>query len=215
MNLFGCVLLIVSLSLLMASVAQVVNEEHKEKELRVHNTVKSRLETLQKFAKVERRHPCNKDKLLIVTEIPWGNSGNHIVSFTHMIYLAERMNATLIVPWWMTDILQPFNTSALNSYYCYTVNTVIPNGITPIEVTSEESYFSFILFHNPLFAPYLPPLNNETTAELSLHFLKVYAALWGYVLPDIREASEWLITNHLDGIPISCTDTMYMTEITN
>lgn len=166
----------------------------------VRQTISLRLKHLKSFAALSTETvTCNADKLIVITEFQWGNTGNHIISFTHGVWLARKMNATLVVPTWMNDMLAPFNTTVLKRNYCYTLNTEIPKHITPHEVTSEESFFFFKLFHDPHYAPLLPPMNRETIADLSLHFLVVYASLWSSPQPHIRAASEWLITEHLQG----------------
>jgi hypothetical protein len=165
----------------------------------VHEILNIRLESLKKFSKVTLKKKCNLDNLVVVTEYQFGNTGNHIIEFAHGVWFAERMNATLVVPVWMADIFVPFNTTNLSNSYCYTLNTNIPKNIKPYEVTSEESYFLFKLFHDKNYIKYLPNMDNNTIADLSLHFLKVYASLWSSPLSEIRSASEWVINNHLEG----------------
>jgi hypothetical protein len=165
----------------------------------VHEILNIRLEILRKFSKVTVKTNCNNNNLVVITEFQFGNTGNHIIEFAHGVWLAERLNATLVVPIWMADIFLPFNTTNLSNNYCFTLDTNIPKHVKPYEVTSEESYFLFKLFHDNNYIKYLPSMDNSLIGELSLHFLKVYASLWSNPLSEIRSASEWIINHHLDG----------------
>ncbi len=160
-----------------------------------------RLELLQDVAKLDRTaNKCNKDKLIIITEFPYGNSGNHLIEFTNGIWVADKLDATLVVPLWMQDVLNPFNLTLLSKYYCFTQDNEVSKTATKFEVTSEESFFLFMLQKSDQFSKLLPDLNAEKTiTEISVHFLKVYAALWSSPIKDIFDSAVWLIDNHLKG----------------
>lgn len=170
--------------------------------LTITQLIDLRLESLRKFASIPQYpfQKCSTEKYIVITEYQFGNSGNHIIEFTHGVWLARKMNATLIVPIWMQDIFGPINTTLLSKHHCFTIDQTVPKGIIPIEVTSEESFILPKLFHDDKFIPYLPWNMSHAADELSIHFLKVYAAIWSSPLKDIRAAGEWIIKNHLKSL---------------
>jgi hypothetical protein len=168
--------------------------------LSLKQLINLRLENLRKFASTPQYpvQKCSSDKFLIITGGPYGSSGNRLIEFTHAVWLARKMNATLIVPDWMDDIFAPFDSSTLKKNFCFTLDkdTAVSEGITPTEVTSSDAFFLSHLFHEKKFISFLPSM-SEAVDDLSVHFLKVYAALWSSPLPEIRAAGEWLMKNHL------------------
>ena len=94
-------------------------------------------------------------------------------------------------------VLEPFDTTLLKAHYCYRLKPSLPQNKTLFEITSEESFFLFQLFYSNHYRSLLPPLNETTIADLSLHFLKVYAGLWCCPLHETVAAADWLIHNHL------------------
>jgi len=80
-----------------------------------------RLERLRSVAAAgPRRRPCNESRLVVITEFPWGNAGNQLISFTHGLYMAQLTDATLIVPQYMSAaVLHPFNLTLIRSLYCF------------------------------------------------------------------------------------------------
>jgi hypothetical protein len=56
---------------------------------------------------------------VVITEFPWGNAGNQLISFTHGLYMAQLAEATFIVPHYMSAILHPFNLTFIRSLYCF------------------------------------------------------------------------------------------------
>ncbi len=146
---------------------------------------------------------CPKDRFVLITEYAFGRTGNHMIEFTHGLWIAEKLQSTLIVPNWMKDIFTPFNSSLLDSLYCYTVDFKPPSGSKVFEVTSEESFFPFQLYNNKEYQTFLPPIrgnnSNATISEISLHFLQVYAALWSSPHKKLLLATEYFIYHFLDG----------------
>lgn len=62
---------------------------------------------------------CNESRLVVITEFPWGNAGNQLISFTHGLYMAQMADATFIVPHYMSAILHPFNLTLIRKLYCF------------------------------------------------------------------------------------------------
>jgi hypothetical protein len=146
---------------------------------------------------------CPKDRFVLITEYAFGRTGNHMIEFTHGLWIAEKLQATLIIPSWMKDIFSPFNTTLLDSLYCYSIDLKPPKGTKVYEVTSEESFFPSQLYRNKEYEKVLPPIqgdhSNSTISELSLHFLQVYAALWSSPQRKLLAATEYFIYHFLDG----------------
>lgn len=166
----------------------------------VNQTLTNRLQKLREVALVdhEKRGECTDQSFVFISEYPFGNSGNHIISLTHGLWIAKKFNATLIVPNWIEASLKHFDLSVLQKGHCFTLDPKIPKDKKLYEVTSEESFFVFQLFREP-YKSMLPSLSEETVASISRHFLRVYAALWSSPTPNIVAASEWIISNHLHG----------------
>jgi hypothetical protein len=153
---------------------------------------------------------CPKDRLFL-TEFQFGRTGNNVIEFTHGLWLAEKMNATLVIPQWMKHIFLPFNTSILDSIYCYTMDVKIPDNANKYELTSEESFFIHQVFRQESylkFFPYFSHFQYQSTAsseyrkfvdEFSKHFLQVYAALWCNPIPKLLYLAEVLIDELLNG----------------
>lgn len=166
----------------------------------VNQTLANRLFRLREIALIdqEKRGDCSDSTFVFISEYPFGNSGNHIISLSHGLWVAHNLNATLIVPTWIEASMKHFDLSVLSQSHCFTLNAAIPQNKKLYEVTSEESFFIFQLFREP-FTTLISPLNEGTVASISKHFLRVYAALWSSPTHSVIAASEWIISNHLNG----------------
>jgi len=166
----------------------------------VNQTLSNRLLRLREIGQLDhkKRGECSETTFVFISEYPFGNSGNHIISLSHGLWVAHNLNATLIVPNWIEASLKHFDLSILSRSHCFTLNPAIPRDKKLYEVTSEESFFVFQLFREP-FTALIPPLNEATVASISMHFLRVYAALWSSPTHSVVAASEWIISNHLGG----------------
>ena len=142
---------------------------------------------------------CSTQKFVYITEYPFGNSGNHIISLTHTLWLAQKLNATLIIPNWIESSLKHFDLSILLESYCFTLNPNVPSDTKNYAVTSEESFFLFKLFRdkNLPYIQLLPPLTTDIVNDISIHYLKVYASLWCKPTDNIISASKWIIETYL------------------
>lgn len=141
---------------------------------------------------------CSTSQYITITEFMWGRSGNHMISFSHGLWFANKFNATLIVPSYMHNLFEVFNTSLAQSLYCYTLQP--PKGNNKlIEITSEDMFFGFKVYQDDRWKSMLGPFTDATRVEISRHFLRVYASLWSNPHENIIRAATHLITNHLDG----------------
>jgi hypothetical protein len=161
-----------------------------------------RLALLRRIAltATQRKFPCSQKYFLMITEYQFGNSGNNLIEFTHMLWLAKNLNRTLIIPNWMKPILKPFDTTLLESMFCY-IHSVDSNyGVNKdvVKVTSEDSFFMFKLFDDPQINSTIPKFSNELLKELSRHFIQVYTALWSSPVPSLLGAGSWILSNHLN-----------------
>ncbi len=163
-------------------------------------TIFRRLEKLEHVSKVFRSSTCNRDQLVVLTG-SYGNSGNHLIQFTNALWFANMMNSTLLVPMWMQNVLMPFNLTTLHNNHCFTENTLTSAAVkTKFEITAEESYFIFLLQKHSSYKNKLPDFSHQATlADISVHFIKVYAALWSAPIVEIQQAAVWLIDNYLEG----------------
>ena len=134
---------------------------------------------------------------LHITEYVYGNSGNQYIEFIHGLWLADRFNATLVVPTYMTPMLKVFDLTGIRSQFCFILEheyldlssmkekAGVSGSITNLELESEESFFFTKIFqgsnYKNRFPKYekLPVLSNALVQEMSLHFLRVTSLLWG------------------------------------
>jgi hypothetical protein len=162
-------------------------------------TIRRRLSILKMIALSRpRSNPCNSTKLILITEYQFGNSGNNLIELTHGLYFSFILNATLVLPPWMSTILKPFDLTTLHQAYCFTTATNYPKSSVFMEIESEDSFFAFRLFKKPEYRSLLPPLNQETVLDISAHFLRVYSAFWSSPSEEFVSAAEWLIAHHLN-----------------
>jgi len=172
----------------------------------MQNILNLRMETLKEFSSkitFDESLNCSRAKFMTITKNKFGRSGNNLIEFTHLLWLSKKYKATFVPPTWMLEILSPFNTSILESSYCVQLRGGVPKDARKvIEVSSEESFYLPHLWNkNNNWNPYrtsLPPLNSATIEEISLVFLKVYAALWSSPIKSVQAAGEWVITHHLN-----------------
>jgi hypothetical protein len=146
----------------------------------------------------KRNETCPTDRYVIITEYQFGRTGNNMIEFTHGLWVSEKLSATLIAPIWMNDLFTPFDTTLLQSHFCYTMKDKVPAGTKKFEITSEDSFFAYKLFQDPEYSKLLPSMSEETINDLSLHFLTVYSALWSFPDRKILQAAEYIISKHLD-----------------
>ena len=67
------------------------NDEQHHSLHQVRQVLKSRFELLKHYAKdgMSEKKECSNTKYIIVTEIPWGRSGNLIIEMAHGLWIAE------------------------------------------------------------------------------------------------------------------------------
>jgi hypothetical protein len=165
--------------------------------------VRQRLVQLKRIAKLRtRQYHCNHQKIIRITEIPFGNSGNNLIEFTHGLWVAKHLNGTLLVPHWIAHILKPFDTTLLRSMFCYVLLDQFDEKNPPantafVDITSEDSFFLFKIFSMPEYKGMFPELNSTMVSVMSEHFLLVYAALWSSALPHLVSSSIWIIENRM------------------
>lgn len=168
----------------------------------VQHELEKRLATLKTVAQrgsFQKPAECSKDVFVFISEYPFGNSGNHLISLTHGLWTARRLNATFIVPNWIEGSIKHFDVSALAELYCFTLDPTIPNGMKNYPITSEESFFLFKIFRDKglPYIPLLPPLDSSVVDDISVHFLRVYSSLWSSPTKNIVSAAAWIIENYL------------------
>jgi hypothetical protein len=168
----------------------------------VEHELRKKLDVLKGIARKGSTHKptlCSNDVFVYISEYPWGNSGNHIISLTHGLWTAGRLNATFIIPNWIEASLKHFDLSILAESYCFTTDPAVPSGKTNYAVTSEESFFLFKLFRDKglPYIPLLPALNEDTVIDISTHYMKIYASLWSSPTKNIVSAAAWIIENYL------------------
>ena len=107
----------------------------------VHNVIKLRLDILKRIAKPSTgTMKCNETvAFLKITEYPYGQAGNHIISLTHTLWLATKLNATLVVPKWIQVTILQFDVTLLNHYHCFTFDENVSPSAKIYEITSEEA----------------------------------------------------------------------------
>lgn len=165
------------------------------------NILDLRLNTLKRFAKagtVSRRKPCSKTKYIIITEIQWGRTGNQLISLTHGVWFADKFDATLVVPKYMHNVFETFDTTLLQSIFCYTLEDA-PNDAEKVEITSEDMFFGFKVYQNDQWKNSLGPFTDSTRIELSRYLLRFYSSLWSSPKKILIDAATHLVNNYLHG----------------
>jgi len=146
---------------------------------------------------------CPTDRFVVITGKASGRMGTRMIEFTHGLWVAEKLQSTLIGPSWIVDIFAPFNSSLLDSLYCYAIDHKPPIGAKVYAIGSDDMFFAFRLYSMNEFDTALPPFRgskyNTTLRDLSVHFLRVYAALWSSPQEKILRATESFIYHFLDG----------------
>ena len=146
---------------------------------------------------------CPTDRFVVITGNAFGRTGNRMIEFTNGLWVAEKLHSTLICPDWMMDIFVPFNSSLLDSRYCYAIDYKSPSGAQVYEISLEDIFFAFRLYNKNEYRTLLPPMHgekyNSTLRDLSLHFLRVYAALWSSPHEKLLRATKSFIYHFLDG----------------
>lgn len=152
-----------------------------------------------------------KPQFVIITEYQFGNTGNQFVEMIHGLWLAERMEATLVVPKYMLQSLKAFDLSTLHASFCFIQEQefavleghAAKDSIIKIELESEESFWFFKIFlgekhvkRYPAHAP-LPVLSPVLIEEMSLHFLRVVACFWAHVSHNLVSEASHLIHKQL------------------
>ncbi len=191
---------------------------------RRHGILKQLAQTALTDQPAYRPPHCPQERL-IITEYAFGRSGNNLIEFTHGLWLGRRLNATLVVPSWLQGIFAPFDTTFLQSIYCYTLDVNIPKGVKVYEMTSENSFFLFQLKKEFAYPQFIPEIMNfryeeQTQAalpsldsiqfspssysssfinELSRHFVQVYAGLWCCPHKKLSLITEFMIEYFMKG----------------
>jgi len=63
--------------------------------------------------------PCPKVYFAVTDAKGYGRTGNHFITFAHLLYFASRANRTLVVPIYMKSILAHFDTGNLRQVGCF------------------------------------------------------------------------------------------------
>jgi hypothetical protein len=125
-----------------------------------------------------------------------------MISLTHGLWVARKLNAKFIVPPWMGETMNHFNLSTLSQQHCFSMDFKAPRVNKNYEMTSEESFFIFKLFNdnnNKPFKALLPALSDEVVQDISRTFISVYTGLWSAPKPVIVTSAIWIIENYLGG----------------
>ena len=194
------VLLWLSIGTLQSTANEARDEESNE--VWSHELHK-RLEKIKSFSRLHRHgssvslepRDCSLTKFLEITEIPYGQSGNQLIGFTHALWVADKTESTLVIPTYMEDMLRPFKLHGLRSMHCFVDNSVYQHhkstkgdSIKTVEIESEDSFFLTNILGGGIHAGNypkgtFPPLDSKLVDEMSLHFLDVFSTLWGHIKP--------------------------------
>jgi hypothetical protein len=168
----------------------------------VHNIIKLRLDILKRIAKGQQQQTRNcsaTSAVLKITEYPYGQAGNHMISLTHTLWLATKLNATLVVPKWIQVTILQFDLTILNRYHCFSFEENVPATAANVyEITSEEAFFFQKSFDLDQFKHLNLRYDPTLLRQMSLQFVRVCAALWSSPLRNIVLSSDWVIRHYLD-----------------
>jgi hypothetical protein len=173
-------------------------ESHAEKQ------IKERLAHLKYVADHTslKKQDCSWSSFVRVQGEHYGNTGNQMISLTHGLWLARKLNSTLLLPKWMEDAVSHFNTTTLSTHHCFVPSTHhIPRYTQTHDIDAEESFFVHRVFNDKSkpFQSFLPPLSEAEVDELSEVFVNVYASLWSAPRPVITASAAWIVENYLAG----------------
>jgi hypothetical protein len=117
------------------------------------------------------------------------------------LYFATELKATLVLPPWMKSVLAPFDLSFLHEGYCFVHHNHFPGGKPPRDkmVLSMDVGLAFSGYPVLKKGGGLQPLSDKVVADASVHFIRIYSALWSGIREDIRNAGEYIIENFLGG----------------
>ena len=194
---------------------KLVSEEIEDK-AHLRETICDRLTRLRQIATKLGSHShriCNaSSSYVLITEYQFGNSGNQYVELTHALWMADQLNATLVIPKYMTPILKPFNLAILHSSFCFlqeheyiALPTSSSNERVIFELESEDSFFFWKIFDGaPIDRPdrkpnkALPPLSKNIVHNISKHYLKVFACLWSSPRAAILDEALHIISKRMN-----------------
>lgn len=197
-------LLLGALGLSLWSRSTIADEEREAdlNEVWSHELHK-RLEKIKSFSRLHRHgsgmsleaRDCSMEKFVVITEFPYGQSGNQLIGFTHALWVAERTDSVLVVPDYMEEMLRPFHLHGLRSMHCFVESTVYHHhkstkgdAIKTLEIESEDAFWLTNILGAGIHAGNypkgtFPPLDSKLVDEVSLHFLDVFSTLWGHIKP--------------------------------
>ena len=152
----------------------------------------------------------NSTRYVLITEYMFGNTGNQFVELSHGLWLADRLNATLVVPKYMMSSFKAFDLSTLHATFCFVQEhefeaekTKDALSIITIELESEESFFFHKIFlgesyktRYPTYAA-LPMLSASLIEEMSLHVMRVAACFWANINRNIVRDAAYLVHKRL------------------
>ena len=184
----------------------------------LHKLLHTRQEKIKAFPRLHRSvlatsheaRRCPTDSFVLITEFQYGQAGNQLVEFTHGLWLADKLNATLVVPEYMGPILAPFHLHEIKKLFCFSDEAQYKSSkaekeqdnvkVKIYELESEDSFWLQNIMgkndHAKQF-PSLPPLEKKVVDEISLYFLDVYASLWGHAKPIIMQEACRIIAHKM------------------
>ena len=172
-----------------------------EVETFMERAVRAKLNNLHNIVTkhINMKRTCSDDTFIYITDGGYGNTGNNMVSLTHSLWLARKLNATFNIPGFIGEAINHFNLTNLAEQHCFVVNQKIPSTSKSYGITAEESFFVYRLFNSPnkSFKAMLPPLDDEVVKDITHTFLNVYASLWSLPKPSIVTSAAWIIENYL------------------
>jgi hypothetical protein len=168
----------------------------------VDAVIEERLTLLKKVAragKVSQKVCSKNDFLVFEPEYAYGNTGNIIISLTHSLWLAGKLNVTVVLAPWIEDSISHFDLSVLAQDHCFTLQRELPPGATKLVTSAEDSFYGYRWFSGGPYKEKLPPADEATIRDISKLFIRVYAALWSSPKDYILNPAKWIIQNSLQG----------------
>ena len=208
----------ITLIWLISFLAALCLSEDTNSHQEITHEIHKRLEKIKAFSHLHRHaskigrdgRDCPMNSFVVITEFPFGQSGNQLIGFTHALWVAEKINSTLVVPEYMQELLNPFHLHGLSAQYCF-VNEVIyhhhnslkKDSIKTWEIESEDAFFLPNILGTGLHAKnypdgMFPPLDAKLVDEMSMHFLDVFTSLWGHLKPVIVSEALRVLKNKLN-----------------
>ena len=173
--------------------------------------LQKRLQRLRHIGFLNPRATCGSNGFLILKK-KFGRHSNFFIQICHGLWLAETSNRTLVVPSDMKDVFKYFNLENVQRQFCF----VFDDELGHVEYVTKlaqrffghavlQAHYSFFMDEYLISKPsvnghlVIPAHGNRTIHEVSVYFVRFYAALWGSIKADVISEVDFVIEQMFGG----------------